>query len=60
MLFVRVENQLKRELSLNVDIEIFWTDSQEAVGYIKNETKKIKIFLANRVPFLQDNTKKYQ
>ena len=32
VLSVRVSNQLKRELSLNVDREIFWTDSQAALG----------------------------
>ena len=58
MLSVRVANELKRELSLSVDREIFWTDSQVALGYIKNETKKLKFFVANRVQFIQDNTKK--
>ena len=58
VLSVRVANQLKRELSLNVDREIFWTNSQVALGYIKNETKKFKVFVANRVQFIQDNTKK--
>ena len=60
MLSVRVANQLKRELSLNVDRDIFWTDSQVSLDYIKNETKKLKIFVANRVQFIQDNTKKDQ
>ena len=41
---VRAANQLKRELSLNVVREIFWTDSQVSLGCIKNETKKFKIF----------------
>ena len=30
------------------------------MGYIKNETKKFKIFVTNRVQFIQDNTKKDQ
>ena len=60
VLSVRVANQLKRELSLNVDREIFWTDSQVALGHIENETKKFKTFVANRVQFIQDNTKKDQ
>ena len=59
VLSVIVANQLKRELSLNVYREIFWTYSQVALGYIKNETK-FKIFVANRVQFIQDNTKKDQ
>ena len=60
MLSVRVENQLKIKLSLNVDREIFWTDSQVELGNIKNETKKFKIFVESRVQFIQDNTKKDQ
>ena len=52
VLSVRVANQLKRELSLNVDREIFWTDSQVALGHIENETKKFKTFVANRVQFI--------
>ena len=59
-LSVRVANQLKRELFLTVDREIFWTDSQVALRYIKNETKKFKFFVANRVQFIQENTKKDQ
>ena len=60
VLSVRVANQLKRELCLNVDRDIFWTDSQVSLDYIKNETKKLNIFVANRVQFIQDNTKKDQ
>ena len=45
---VRAANQLKRELSLNVVREIFWTDSQVSLGYIKNETKKFKIFVSKK------------
>ena len=45
---------------MNVDREIFWTDSQVALDYIKNETKKFKSFVANRSQFIQDNTKKDQ
>ena len=59
-LSVRVANQLKRELFLTVDRERFWTDSQVALRYIKNETKKFKFFVANRVQFIQENTKKDQ
>ena len=47
VLSIRVANQFKRELSLNVGREIFWTDSQVALGYIENETKKFKLFVAN-------------
>ena len=60
VLSVRVANQSKRELSLNGDREIFWTDCQVVLGYIKNGTKKFIIFVANWVQFIQENTKKDQ
>ena len=60
VLSVRAANQLKRELYLNVGRDIFWTDSQVALGYIKNKTKKFKILVANRVQFIEDKTKKDQ
>ena len=60
VLSVRVANQSKRELSLNGDREIFWTDCQVVLGYIKNGTKKFIIFVANWVQFIQDYTKKDQ
>ena len=47
VLSVRVANQLKREVSLNVDRDIIWTDSQVALGYIRNKTKTFKLFVAN-------------
>ena len=58
VLSVRVAGQIETVLSLNIDREIFWTDSQVALGYIRNETKKFTFFLENRVHFIQDNTKK--
>ena len=60
VLSVRVAYQLRKELSLNFDRERLLTDSQVALGYIRNETKKFKIIVANRVQFLQDNSKRYQ
>ena len=47
VLSIRVANQFNRELSLNVDRKIFWADSQVALGYIENETKKFKLSVAN-------------
>ena len=39
---------------------MLWADGQVALGYIRNQTKKLKFFVANKVQFIQDNTKKDQ
>ncbi|XP_028408200.1 uncharacterized protein LOC114530778 [Dendronephthya gigantea] len=53
---VRVSVQLRHELDLEIDQEIFWTDSKVVLGYIANETRRFHIFVANRVQEIQDHT----
>ena len=43
---------LKRKLQMNCDKEIFWTDSEVTLGYLRNEFKKFKIFVANRIKLI--------
>ena len=43
-LSVKISALLKRELQMNYDKEIFWTNSKVTLGYIRNESKKFKIF----------------
>ena len=40
---------IKKELKLEYIHETFWTDSKVALGYIQNNTKRFKIFVANRI-----------
>jgi len=56
VLSTKVANQLRKELSLAISKEYFWTDSQIVLACIKNEAKKYKIFVANRVQFIQEHT----
>ena len=44
-LSVKISALLKRELQMNSDKEIFWTDSEVILGYIRNESKKFKFLL---------------
>ena len=39
----------KKELQLECKHETFWTDSKKVLGYIQNNTKRFKIFVANRI-----------
>ena len=36
--------------------EIFWTDSKVVLGYIKNDSKRFHLFVANRVQQIRDQT----
>ena len=60
VLSVKISQQLKQELNIEEDIskveEFFWTDSQVVLNYISNESKKFKIFVANRVQMIRNNT----
>lgn len=45
----RMSSMLKDELKVDVDSETFWTDSKVVLGYLNNDAKRFKIFVANRV-----------
>ena len=51
-LSVKISTLLKRELHINCDKEIFWTDSEVTLGYIRNKSKKFKIFVAYRIELI--------
>ena len=36
--------------------EIFWTDSEAVLGYIRNQSRKFKVFVANRVEIIHENS----
>ena len=58
-LLVKMSQLIKAELELN-DLESirehFWTDSQVVLGYINNESKRFKVFVANRVQLIRYNS----
>ena len=51
---------IKKESSYKIDNEYFWTDSKVVLGYIGNEDKRFKIFVANRVQHIRDNSLLHQ
>ncbi len=53
---VRVSNQIHQELEYHIDSDHYWTDSQEVLGYINNESRRFHVFVANRVQEIQDKT----
>ena len=61
VLSVKISKLLNQELQINEasDIkETFWTDSKVFLNYIGNESKRFKVFVANRIQMIRDNTRK--
>ena len=56
VLSVKMSSFLQTELDLKIEREVFWTDSREVLGYIKNETKRFHVFVANRVRQIRDES----
>ena len=60
VLSVKISQQLKQKLDIEEDIsekeEFFWTDSQLMQNCISNESKRFKIFVANHVQMIRNNT----
>ena len=46
-LSIKMSILLRKELEIPVNKEVFWTDSEVVLGYIRNESKRFKLFVAN-------------
>ena len=46
---VKVSAMLREGLEYDEITEVFYTDSQVVLGYIKNEARRFHVFVANRV-----------
>ena len=53
---VKLDLMLKRELEVQVDRSVFWTDSTAVIKYIKNENKRFQTFVANRIAMIKDGS----
>ncbi|XP_049323488.1 uncharacterized protein LOC125783001 [Astyanax mexicanus] len=56
VLAVRIDKMLRTELQLPLDDSCFWTDSTSVLKYIKNEEKRFRTFVANRVSTVREIT----
>ena len=54
-LAVKVDTMLKRELDVTGET-IFWSDSQTVLKYIRNDTARFPVFVANRVSVIRDGS----
>ena len=55
-LSVRVGYFLQEEFDIPDIVQYYWTDSQVVLGYIRNETRRFHVFVANRVQQIRQNT----
>lgn len=54
---VRIGNMVTEELNYSLNKPtVFWTDSTTVLGYIANETRRFKTFVANRVAVIRDGS----
>ena len=56
-LSIKVSLILKKGLTRSTSIrEFYWTDSMVVLGYISNEAKRFKVFVANRIQLIRENS----
>ena len=55
-LSIKMSKLIKKELDIKDHEETYWTDSKVILGYINNEVKRFKIFVANRVQIIKENS----
>ena len=56
----KVADLVKRELAIRNISDVYWTDSQIVLGYIYNEARRFRVFVANRVQQIRNFTDKNQ
>ena len=60
VLSVKTSELLQREMQYEKVRHVFWTDSKVVLGYICNEARRFRIFVANRVQQIKDHSEPYQ
>ena len=53
VLAVQLDEVLKRELRIELRPSTFWSDSRVALAYIANDSRRFKVFVANRIAFIR-------
>ena len=55
-LSVKISLMPQNELQLSITREIFSTDSASVLGYIRNQPRKLKVLVANKVEIIRKNS----
>ena len=56
VLSVKVANFLKKQLQIDCFHKTYWSNTKVVLGYIRNNAKKFKIFVANRIQQIQEHS----
>ena len=56
VLAVSMSKIIQKELDLSLLPSVFWTDSQIVLSYVRNQSLRTKLFVANRVSYIHQNT----
>ena len=57
---VRLSQTLQSELDVKLSRVVYWTDALTVLRYIQNDEKRWKIFVANRIAEIRENTEPKQ
>ena len=60
VLSVNAVQWITRELKLNITATLFYTDSKVVLGYIRSESKRFYVYVANRVNIIRSSSKPNQ
>ena len=56
VLAIKLDKQMRRVLDIPVVSSTFWTDSTIVLSYLHNDSKRYKVFVANRVSEIRQNS----
>ena len=55
-LWVKISLMPQNELQLSITRQIFSTDNESDLGYIRNQPRKLKVLVANKVEIIRENS----
>ncbi|XP_071963463.1 uncharacterized protein [Antedon mediterranea] len=60
VLAATLDSTIRRELSYSINETVYWSDSMIVLSYIRNENRRYKTFVANRVSKILSESSKHQ
>ena len=57
---IKLDKLMRKELQLPIDTSHFWTNSTTVLKYIRNEDKRFRTFVANRIAMIRDGSEPSQ
>ena len=54
VLAVKIDAMLRREMDISIARSYFWTDSEIVLKYIRNDSRRFQVFVANRISTIRE------